>query len=221
MDDDLDVCNINKLDTILNMVNQDYGVQIDGVNTSYLYFGMWKSTFAWHTEDMDLYSINYLHFGEPKTWYVIPPFYGRRFENLARTVFKENFRICDAYLRHKMIMISPQLLTQCEIPYKKVVQHAGEMIITFPYAYHAGFNHGFNAAESTNFATKRWIEFGSRAEICHCRPDSVKISMDNFIKRFQPRDYLKWRVNINHELDSREYHLTIPHPVRLRILRWL
>jgi len=62
-DEDLDVWNIGRLDTILNLVNTDYGIEIDGVNTAYLYFGMWKSSFAWHTEDMDLYSINYLHFG--------------------------------------------------------------------------------------------------------------------------------------------------------------
>lgn len=62
-DPDCKEWNINHLNTILDYVNSDYGIQIDGVNTAYLYFGMWKTTFAWHTEDMDLYSINYLHFG--------------------------------------------------------------------------------------------------------------------------------------------------------------
>jgi len=62
------VWNINKLGTILDYVNEDYGISIEGVNTAYLYFGMWKTSFAWHTEDMDLYSINYIHEGYPKTW---------------------------------------------------------------------------------------------------------------------------------------------------------
>lgn len=62
--------NIGHLNSVLDVIEEDCGVSIQGVNTPYLYFGMWKTTFSWHTEDMDLYSINYLHFGEPKSWLV-------------------------------------------------------------------------------------------------------------------------------------------------------
>nr|KAF6401304.1 lysine demethylase 4B [Rousettus aegyptiacus] len=82
-DDDVAQWNIGNLRTILDMVERECGTIIEGVNTPYLYFGMWKTTFAWHTEDMDLYSINYLHFGEPKSWYAIPPEHGKRLERLA------------------------------------------------------------------------------------------------------------------------------------------
>lgn len=45
-----------------------YGLNKDikGVTSPYLYFGSWKAMFAWHKEDLDLCSINYLHFGKPK-----------------------------------------------------------------------------------------------------------------------------------------------------------
>lgn len=39
--------NCNHLGTILDEVTNEEGVRIEGVNTPYLYFGMWKSTFAW------------------------------------------------------------------------------------------------------------------------------------------------------------------------------
>lgn len=82
-DPDCKEFNINNLDTILDLISNSYGVKIMGVNTAYLYFGMWKSSFAWHTEDMDLYSINYLHFGAPKSWYCVPPSHGKKIERMA------------------------------------------------------------------------------------------------------------------------------------------
>ncbi|KAG7239227.1 hypothetical protein INR49_029893, partial [Caranx melampygus] len=167
-DPDVKEWNICHLDTILDTVERESGITIEGVNTPYLYFGMWKTTFAWHTEDMDLYSINYLHFGEP------------------------NSQNCEAFLRHKMTLISPSILKKYGIPFEKITQEAGEFMVTFPYAYHAGFNHGFNCAESTNFATERWIEYGKQAVLCSCRKDMVKISMDVFVKKFQPDRYEQW-----------------------------
>nr|XP_058918010.1 lysine-specific demethylase 4B isoform X2 [Kogia breviceps] len=162
-DDDVAQWNIGNLRTILDMVERECGTIIEGVNTPYLYFGMWKTTFAWHTEDMDLYSINYLHFGEPKSWYAIPPEHGKRLERLAIGFFPGSSQGCDAFLRHKMTLISPIILKKYGIPFSRITQEAGEFMITFPYGYHAGFNHGFNCAESTNFATLRWIDYGKVA----------------------------------------------------------
>ncbi|XP_076871258.1 lysine-specific demethylase 4A [Brachyhypopomus gauderio] len=193
---DSDVCewNIGRLNTILDVVEKESGIKIKGVNTPSLYFGMWKTTFAWHTEDMDLYSINYLHFGEPKSWYVVPPEHGKRLERLAKGFFPGSAQSCEAFLRHKMTLISPSILRKYGIPLQKVIQEAGEFMVTFPFAYHAGFNHGFNCAESTNFATQRWIDYGKQATLCSCRKDMVKISMDIFVRKFQPERYKLWKA---------------------------
>uniref|UniRef100_A0A4W3HQK0 [histone H3]-trimethyl-L-lysine(9) demethylase n=1 Tax=Callorhinchus milii TaxID=7868 RepID=A0A4W3HQK0_CALMI len=192
-DEDIDEWNITRLNTILDVVAEESGIAIEGVNTPYLYFGMWKTTFAWHTEDMDLYSINYLHFGEPKSWYAIPPEHGKRLERLAQGFFPSSSQGCDAFLRHKMTLISPSILKKYGIPFDKITQEAGEFMVTFPYGYHAGFNHGFNCAESTNFATIRWVDYGKIAKQCTCRKDMVKISMDVFVQKFQPSRYELWK----------------------------
>nr|XP_004564268.1 lysine-specific demethylase 4C isoform X3 [Maylandia zebra] len=193
-DEDVDEWNIAHLNSILDVIEEDCGVSIQGVNTPYLYFGMWKTTFSWHTEDMDLYSINYLHFGEPKSWYAIPPEHGKRLERLATGFFPSSIKGCEAFLRHKMTLISPSVLKKYGIPFDKITQEAGEFMITFPYGYHAGFNHGFNCAESTNFATLRWIDYGKVATQCTCSKDMVKISMEPFVKRFQPDRYANWML---------------------------
>lgn len=193
-DEDVEEWNIGHLNSILDVIEEDCGVSIQGVNTPYLYFGMWKTSFSWHTEDMDLYSINYLHFGEPKSWYAIPPEHGKRLERLATGFFPNSFKGCEAFLRHKMTLISPSILKKYGIPFDKITQEAGEFMITFPYGYHAGFNHGFNCAESTNFATVRWIDYGKVATQCTCSKDMVKISMEPFVKRFQPDRYANWML---------------------------
>uniref|UniRef100_A0A8B9LK88 [histone H3]-trimethyl-L-lysine(9) demethylase n=1 Tax=Astyanax mexicanus TaxID=7994 RepID=A0A8B9LK88_ASTMX len=193
-DPDVMEWNIGHLNTILDTVEKESGIKIKGVNTPYLYFGMWKSTFAWHTEDMDLYSINYLHFGEPKSWYVVPPENGKRLERLAKGFFPGSAQSCEAFLRHKMTLISPSILRKYGIHLEKVTQEAGQFIVTFPYAYHSGFNHGFNCAEATNFATLRWIDYGKQAALCSCRKDMVKISMDLFVRKFQPERFKLWKA---------------------------
>ena len=54
-----------------------------------------------HTEDMDLASVNYLHFGAPKSWYCIPPSHRERFERLMEGLLPDLFRFCPEFMRHK------------------------------------------------------------------------------------------------------------------------
>jgi hypothetical protein len=130
--------NLNSLPNLLT--NSD--LLLPGVTTPYIYAGMWKSTFAWHLEDMDLYSINYVHWGAPKHWYVVPPPQREKFERVARQTFPGDAKGCREFMRHKQFVISPKYLANQGVGVKKAVQREGEFIVTYPYSYHSGFNCG-------------------------------------------------------------------------------
>ncbi|KAI4206989.1 MAG: hypothetical protein LQ346_000821 [Caloplaca aetnensis] len=166
--------NVARLENLLDVLGQ----AVPGVNTAYLYLGMWKASFAWHLEDVDLYSINYIHFGAPKQWYSISQEDARRFEAAMRTIWPTDAKNCDQFLRHKTYLISPQLLqSQFNIRVNRLVHHEKEFVITFPYGYHSGYNLGYNCAESVNFATESWLDYGKVAKKCLCEADSVWVDV--------------------------------------------
>ncbi len=99
--------NLTQLDSLLS---KGLPRAISGVNVPYLYIGSWKTMFGWHKEDLDLYSINYLHYGKPKFWYSLPKNEGKKLEGFAKECFSEGFNKCSEFLRHKTVMINPYLL---------------------------------------------------------------------------------------------------------------
>lgn len=74
--------------------------------------------------------------------YSIPPEHGRRLERLANGFFPGSYKTCQAFLRHKMTLISPQILKQYSIPYNKVqhfekcskIQHSGSVFFFLDYS---------------------------------------------------------------------------------------
>ncbi|KAG5922189.1 hypothetical protein E4U42_005571 [Claviceps africana] len=183
-DDRTETWNLNKLPNLLDVL----GTKIPGVNTAYLYLGMWKATFAWHLEDVDLYSINYLHFGAPKQWYSISQADARRFEEAMKSVWPADAKACSQFLRHKGFLISPHhLLQHYGIKVNKVVSYPGEFVVTYPYGYHSGYNLGYNCAEAVNFALDTWLEMGKIAKRCECAQaqDSVWINVHEIERKLR------------------------------------
>ncbi|KAG8701435.1 hypothetical protein FRC08_004080 [Ceratobasidium sp. 394] len=185
-DEDMKTWNVSCLPSLLSRLLPD-GNKIPGVNTPYLYFGMWRATFAWHVEDMDLYSINYIHWGAPKYWYAIPSARADEFEHAMSKHFSAEASECPQFMRHKSFLASPAILAEADCRPNTLVQHQGEFVITYPRGYHAGFNVGFNCAESVNFALESWIEIGRRAQVCKCVGDSVHLDVDAILEEQRMR----------------------------------
>lgn len=174
-DEDCNSWNLNKLPNLLDVL----GTKVPGVNTAYLYLGMWKATFAWHLEDVDLYSINYLHFGAPKQWYSISQGDARRFEAAMKSIWPTEAKACDQFLRHKAFLISPNhLLQYYNIKVNKCVSYPGEFVVTYPYGYHSGYNLGYNCAEAVNFALDSWLPMGKIAKRCECAQAQDSVWVD-------------------------------------------
>ncbi|KKK24596.1 jumonji family transcription factor [Aspergillus rambellii] len=193
--------NVAKLPNLLDVIGQ----KVPGVNTAYLYLGMWKATFAWHLEDVDLYSINYIHFGAPKQWYSISQEDAPRFEQAMKSIWPSDAKNCDQFLRHKTYLVSPNLLkSQYGITVNKMVHYEGEFVITYPYGYHSGYNLGYNCAESVNFATEKWLDYGRVAKKCNCEADSVWIDVEDIDRKLRGESTPEYYGDFESDLDGLE-----------------
>lgn len=63
----------------------------------------------------------------------------------------------------QVTQLSPSVLKAEGVPVYRVVQHSQEFVLTFPRAYHSGFNCGFNCAEAVNVAPSDWLPHGQCA----------------------------------------------------------
>jgi hypothetical protein len=203
--------NVAQLENLLDVL----GTKVPGVNTAYLYLGMWKATFAWHLEDVDLYSINYIHFGAPKQWYSISQEDARKFETAMKTLWPTDYKHCDQFLRHKTYLISPEKLkSQFNIKVNKLVHYEGEFVITYPYGYHSGFNIGYNCAESVNFATEAWLDYGRIAKKCECEADSVWVDVNEIERKLRGEPTPEYYEVTDDESDGEDARPATPPPTK-------
>jgi hypothetical protein len=75
-----EILDLGKLNTILDEMKP----KKQGIHFPFLYFGQRMTSFTWHTEDSDLFSINLLLSGDPKIWFIIHPADTDKFEALVK-----------------------------------------------------------------------------------------------------------------------------------------
>ncbi|KZV32980.1 hypothetical protein F511_01491 [Dorcoceras hygrometricum] len=124
-----------------------------------LFIGMCFTSQCWRNEDHHLYSLCYMHLGEPKVWYSIPGRYCFKFVEAAKKLCPELSKYPSSI--HELVcQLSPSMLKSEGIPVYRCVQNPQEFILIFPGAYHTEFDCGFNCSESVCFAPSDWLAHG-------------------------------------------------------------
>ncbi|XP_043541940.1 lysine-specific demethylase 5C-like, partial [Chiloscyllium plagiosum] len=154
--------NLNVMPVLDQSVLCHINADISGMKVPWLYVGMCFAAFCWHIEDHWSYSINYLHWGEPKTWYGVPSYAAEQLEAVMKKLTPELFESQPDLLHQLVTIMNPNILMSHGVPVVRTNQCAGEFVITFPRAYHSGFNQGYNFAEAVNFCTADWLPAGRR-----------------------------------------------------------
>lgn len=79
---------------------------------------------------------------------------------------KELFDRSPDLLHHITTNMNPNLLQAEGVPIYRTDQHCGEFVVTFPRAYHSGFNQGFNFAEAVNICLPDWVSLDMYRFLC-------------------------------------------------------
>ncbi|CAL5094873.1 unnamed protein product [Urochloa decumbens] len=174
--------NLNNLPRLPGSVISFENEDISGVVVPWLYVGMCFSSFCWHVEDHFLYSLNYMHFGEPKVWYGVPGGEAVKLEESMRKNLPNLFEEQPSLLHQLVTQLSPSVLKSEGVSVCRAVQKPGEFVLTLPRAYHSGFNSGFNCAEAVNVAPVDWLPHGQYAvELYREQHRKTSISHDKLL----------------------------------------
>ncbi|KAB5568254.1 hypothetical protein DKX38_002047 [Salix brachista] len=153
-----------------------------GVLVPQLNVGMCFSTFCWKVEEHHLYSLCYMHLGDPKIWYGIPGRYAVKFKAAMRKYLPDELAE-DLTLHDRVIAkLSTSELKSEGIPVYRCIQNPREFVLVLPGAYYSGFDSGFNCSEVVNVAPLEWLPHGQLAvEVYSEQGRKTSISHDKLL----------------------------------------
>ena len=99
----------------------------------------------------DTCSGNQLVFGDDKIWFIFPPSAYKRIIKLVKEILAGYGTHCSNATRHKTILLPIQTLIDNNIPFTRIRQRLGDLVVVAPRAYHTGYNVAPNLAIAVNF----------------------------------------------------------------------
>jgi [histone H3]-trimethyl-L-lysine4 demethylase len=92
-----------------------------------------------------------VHWGDTKTWYGIPGEDAAKFEAAIKKEAPDLFEAQPDLLFQLVTLMHPERVRNAGVRVCAANQRAGEFVVTFPQAYHCGFNHGVRHPLGINF----------------------------------------------------------------------
>ena len=137
------------------------------------------------------YSLSYHHSGAPTIWTVILPEHHAKLEEVVHIMQARQDSgnssgrpleppACSQFVAHQPMYVPRATLSSYEIEYTEVVQHEGEMVIIFPYAYHQAYVAGPNITEEILYASDRCKIFHREHLYQHCNHNCAAGQPDDF-----------------------------------------
>jgi hypothetical protein len=122
-----------------------------------------------HEEDWHLMSLNLAYYGR-KIWTVVAP---RQADHLQSqySLEVEALKPCSQNIRHCATYIPREKLKSWGLEIRVFPQDPGDVVVTFPRAYHQGFSTGVTIGEAVNYAPDSWSVDGYK-ECTHACPNA-------------------------------------------------
>ena len=135
------------------------------------------------------YCLNYHHSGAPRTLMVTRPDRHAEVENAiydaqdSGNLFlsrPEHPSKCSQFVAHLPLYVPSTTLSSLRISHTEVVQHQGELVIVFPWAYHQAYTSGPCITEEILYASDRCKVFHEEELYRRCSADCGAENADDF-----------------------------------------
>ncbi|ORX53901.1 hypothetical protein BCR36DRAFT_411040 [Piromyces finnis] len=154
--------NLNNLPFLPNSLLNNNSFNFHNIETfiPHVNFGMCFNYVPWSFSNYYTYYIDFLHHGESRLWYIIPPSEMPKVESLLKSS-EVDLKINDSKTKIPFLF-SPQNLLDSNIKVQTVIQKKGEFLLIHPQTYYCYIDLGYNISENVNFLLPSWLSYGRK-----------------------------------------------------------